>query len=232
MTPTVLLFDVDGTLVNAGGAGKRAMAAAFEAVCQAPEAVERLDLRGMTDSAIFRDALRAIGHRSDDGVIARLAERYLSLLPGEIARADRYEVLPGVPGLLEALGGRPELVVGLGTGNLERGARIKLEHGRIDHHFAFGGFGSDHEDRAELIRIGAARGAAALGVAATACRVVVVGDTPKDVAAARAIGAESLGVGTSNWTAAALYDAGATWAFADLAAPGAVHALLNGQGVA
>jgi phosphoglycolate phosphatase-like HAD superfamily hydrolase len=225
MTPTVLLFDVDGTLVNAGGAGKRAMAAAFEAVCQAPEAVERLDLRGMTDSAIFRDALRAIGHRSDDGVIARLAERYLSLLPGEIARADRYEVLPGVPGLLEALGGRPELVVGLGTGNLERGARIKLEHGGIDHHFPFGGFGSDHEAREEILRIGAERGAARLGVPLARCRVVVIGDTPRDVEAGLRIGGEVVGVGTGGYPPPRLIELGARYAFPDLSAPGVAAAL-------
>jgi phosphoglycolate phosphatase-like HAD superfamily hydrolase len=221
----VLLFDVDGTLVNAGGAGRRALAAAFAAVCQAPEAVERLDLRGMTDSAIFRDALRAIGHPADDGVLGRLAESYLSLLPAEIARADRYEVLPGVVGLLEALGGKPGFGIGLGTGNLERGARIKLERGRIDHHFAFGGFGSDHEARKEILRIGAERGAARLGVALTRCRVVVIGDTPRDVEAGLGIGGEVVGVGTGGYQPQKLIELGATYAFPDLSAPGVAAAL-------
>ena len=225
MTPTVLLFDVDGTLVNAGGAGKRAMAAAFGAVCQAPEAVDRLDLRGMTDSAIFRDALRAIGHPSDDGVLSRLAESYLSLLPGEIARAEQYQVLPGVVGLLETLGGRPALGIGLGTGNLERGARIKLERGGIDHHFAFGGFGSDHEAREEILRIGAVRGAAYLGVPLARCRVVVIGDTPRDVAAGLGIGGEVVGVGTGGYPPPKLIELGASYGFPDLSAPGVAAAL-------
>jgi phosphoglycolate phosphatase len=95
------------------------------------------------------------------------------------------------------------------------------------HRFAFGGFGDDHEDRAALIRRGAERGAAALGVALQAARVVIIGDTPKDVAAAQAMGAQSIGVGTGGFTAQQLRDAGATFAFDHLAADGAIAALLD-----
>jgi phosphoglycolate phosphatase-like HAD superfamily hydrolase len=94
--------------------------------------------------------------------------------------------------------------------------------------FAFGGFGCDAEARVELIRIGAERGAAALGVAVSACRVVVIGDTPKDVAAALGIGAEAVGVGTGRFTPDELRASGARLAFGDLSEPGAIDALLTG----
>jgi phosphoglycolate phosphatase-like HAD superfamily hydrolase len=116
---------------------------------------------------------------------------------------------------------------GLGTGNIVEGARLKLEHVGLYHHFDFGGFGSDHELRVELIRLAAERGAQQLGRKRDACRVVVIGDTPKDVDAARAIGAESLGVGTGSFSAESLRQHGATYAFADLNEAGALSALLG-----
>jgi len=97
----------------------------------------------------------------------------------------------------------------------------------IYHHFPFGGFGCDAEDRPALIRRGAERGAERLGVPLEECRVVIIGDTPKDVAAAQALGADSVGVGTASFTPAQLRAAGATHAFADLAAPGAREAVLG-----
>src|SRR5262249_15158691 len=118
--------------------------------------------------------------------------------------------------------------VGLGTGNLREGARLKLSRVGLLGRFAFGGFGSDHESRPELLRIGAERGAAALEAPVGECGVVVIGDTPKDVSAALAIGAECLAVATGSFDAAALAAAGATWTFRDLAEEGALDALLDG----
>jgi phosphoglycolate phosphatase-like HAD superfamily hydrolase len=118
--------------------------------------------------------------------------------------------------------------MGLGTGNLRDGAQLKLARAGIDHHFAFGGFGCDHEDRPTLVRIGAERGAARLGVTLAACRVVVIGDTPHDVAAARALGAESLAVGTGGVAATELVAAGATRVVPDLAAAGVLPMLVGG----
>ncbi len=236
MRPTVLLFDVDGTLITTAGAGRRAIERAFAVHYKRSDTFRDINFGGMTDRAIVRAGLGVVGESTSgpgvEATIDTILATYLPILAEEVGRATTIRLHAGIGAALDAAAARSDVALGLGTGNVREGARVKLEHVGVFERFAFGGFGSDHEDRAELIRIGAARGAAALGVAATACRVVVVGDTPKDVAAARAIGAESLGVGTSNWTAAALQDAGATWAFADLAAPGAVHALLNGQGVA
>jgi len=122
--------------------------------------------------------------------------------------------------------------VGLGTGNIREGARVKLERVRLYQHFDFGGFGDDHELRPELIRVGAERGARALGLPLGAVRVVVIGDTPKDVAAALAIGAEAIGVGTGSFRPQALLQAGATHAFDTLEHPGALEAVLGTSGPA
>ncbi len=227
MRATVLLFDIDGTLITTGGAGRRAMERAFAELHGRSDAVSfRLD--GMTDRGIVRAALANIGVESDERAIDALLEHYLACLREEVRLVPdaRYRVHAGMReaiGAARAEGG----AIGLGTGNIRAGARIKRERGELDATFGFGGFGCDAEPRAELIRIGAERGAAVLGMPLASCRVVVIGDTPKDVAAAREIGAECIGVGTGRYSPKALLESGASWAFADLSAPGALDALLE-----
>jgi phosphoglycolate phosphatase-like HAD superfamily hydrolase len=183
---------------------------------------------GMTDRSITRLGLEAIGVEPTDELIELLLRGYVEELRAELrlSTPDTYRVHAGVTEVLTACA-RPHVALGLGTGNILEGARLKLEHVGLYHHFGFGGFGSDHELRVELIRIGAERGAQKLGKPLADCRVVVIGDTPKDVDAARGIGAESIGVGTAGFTAAALLAHGATYAFDDLTAPGALAALLG-----
>ncbi len=138
---------------------------------------------------------------------------YLAILAEELV-ASRAVVHAGIEAALDAavIAGA---AVGLGTGNVRAGARLKLARVGLHERFAFGGFGCDHEARDALLRVGAERGASALGAPLDACRVVVVGDTPKDVAAARAIGAECLAVATGSFSTDALAACGATWAFRD-----------------
>jgi len=225
--PTVLLFDIDGTLVTTGGAGRRAMERAFEAKTGLRSATE-FPFAGMTDRAIVRSGLRAASHPDDEPHIDELIDTYLGYLEEEVARATVYEVYPGVVTAVKRALDAEATAVGLGTGNVRRGARIKL--GRVDlaDSFAFGGFGCDDEDRATLLRIGAERGAMQLGEELAHCRVVVIGDTPRDVAAALAIGAECVGVGTGGVEPDELRELGATAAFATLDDPGALAALLVG----
>jgi phosphoglycolate phosphatase-like HAD superfamily hydrolase len=231
MCPTILLFDVDGTLVTTAGAGRRAMERAFAARFGRPHALRDVVLHGMTDRAIVRAGLAAVGApvvgSAAEATIDDVLTAYVELLADEVARADGLRLQPGITAALDAAAGCPGVGIGLGTGNIREGARLKLERVGIFDRFAFGGFGCDHEDRAELLRLGVARGARALGVAQGDCRVVVVGDTPRDVAAARAIGAECLAVATSRFDAEGLRRAGATYAFEDLAAAGALAALLG-----
>jgi phosphoglycolate phosphatase-like HAD superfamily hydrolase len=228
--PTVLLFDVDGTLVTTGGAGRRAIERAFEALHGRRDATHSFPFDGMTDRGIVRQALVAIGQEVTDARIDQLLAHYLECLQEEIALAEaqRYRVHPGMREAVAA-GLAAGMAVGLGTGNVERGARLKLQRVGLSEQFSFGGFGDDHELRPELIRAGAQRGAARLGVALAQARVVVIGDTPRDIDAAVAIGAECIGVGTGHWTVEQLKAHGATWAFADLTDPAALDALLVGR---
>ena len=225
MTPAILLFDIDGTLLHAGGAGRRAVARVFGERFARREVFDDVRFHGMTDRAIVRGGLARAGLAADEAAIDAVCAAYLAALADEVPHSAGFRIMPGAAALLEALAGRAGLAVGLGTGNLREGARIKLEHARLSHHFAFGGFGCDAEDRAALLRIGAERGARHLGADLGDCRTIVIGDTPKDVAAAQAIGAESLTVETSGFAAAELRAAGATWAFPDLAAEGVLAAL-------
>jgi phosphoglycolate phosphatase-like HAD superfamily hydrolase len=219
-----MLFDVDGTLLTCGGAGRRAMEAAFR------ETVGRDDVCGFsfggsTDRSIARRGLTAAGLEPGEAAIDAFLGCYLRHLPEALAQSERYAVLQGVVELLDALEGRERLAVGLGTGNVEQGARAKLRRGGLDARFAFGGFGCDHEERPRLIAAGAARGAARLGYAVEHCRVIVIGDTTRDVAAALAIGAECVAVATGSHEATALREAGATAVFDDLRDSGVRAAL-------
>src|SRR5262249_56415312 len=140
----------------------------------------------------------------------------LELGGDERAGGGVFRVGRGVGALRGTLATRRGAAGGLGTGNPREGARRKLERAGLDGHFRFGGFGSDHEDRAELLRIGAGRGATWLGYPPGACRTIVIGDTPHDVAAARAIGADSLGVATGGCRVEALRAAAPTWGVSGL----------------
>ena len=136
-------------------------------------------------------------------------------------------MLAGVQEVVARLAGLDGLALGLGTGNVEPGARAKLRPSGLDRSFGFGGYGSDAEDRAELLEIGARRGAGVLGTARERCRVVVVGDTPRDVTAAHEIGAECIAVATGGFDEAELSAAGASRALSSLDAPDALTAILG-----
>jgi phosphoglycolate phosphatase-like HAD superfamily hydrolase len=227
--PTVLLFDVDGTLVTTGGAGRRALERVFELLYRRDDACRHFRFDGMTDRAIVRAGLRAIGRPETEEEIDFVLARYVDVLEQEVRKIGdgRYRIHRGMIEALDAAAARAHMAIGLGTGNIREGARVKLQRVGIYERFRFGGFGCDHEDRAELIRVGARRGAEQLGVSLEECRVAVIGDTPKDVAAAAAVGAEAIGVGTGNFHPDALLACGARYAFADLSDPRALPALLG-----
>jgi phosphoglycolate phosphatase-like HAD superfamily hydrolase len=211
VTPTVLLFDIDGTLVSTGGAGRRAIELAFERAHGRADACAAIRFDGMTDRAIIRLGLQAIGVEDSEAAIDAVIAAYVRALDEQVRSAPdaSYRVHDGMREAV-ALAGSHGVALGLGTGNVREGARLKLERVGLFAPFAFGGFGDDHELRPELIRIGAERGAAALGVPREAARVVIIGDTPKDVQAAIAIGAHSVAVATGAFTVAQLEASGAT----------------------
>jgi beta-phosphoglucomutase-like phosphatase (HAD superfamily) len=221
--PTILLFDIDGTLVTTDGVGRRAIEKAF-AQRHGRHDVVSFSFSGMTDKAIVRDGLLALGKRfaSDVALQAEMDATlafYLRVLEQEAATHGGIRIHEGIVRALDLAEGRPGVAVGLGTGNVREGARIKLGHAGIYHRFSFGGFGDDSISRPEILAAGARRGATQLGLPLAACRVVVVGDTPKDIAAAKAIGAACVAVATGMHSVVELEALSPTLACENLADP-------------
>jgi len=217
---TVFLFDIDGTLVHAGGAGRRALESAMErhlgATVRPAEAwLAGMKLDGMTDRLIVREAMVAAGHAFEEALCDRILDTYADRLEREI-EGPGYEVLPGVEALLAALAGRA-VTVGLCTGNILRGARIKLSRGGLDRHFGFGegdvnGFAHDGEARERIVEAALRRASARLGRRVDPREALVIGDTPRDVTAARAAGCPVLAVATGRFGVEALRAEGADFA--------------------
>ena len=200
MTPTVVLFDIDGTLISTNGAGRRALERCFQELFDAMDVFAEISFAGMTDFAILRRGLEVVGRLELLDEPDTIINHYLKVLADELRRTSGIQSNPGVEELLDRLGTRPDLAIGLGTGNLEAGARLKLEHVDLIHRFEFGGFGSDHEQRDQLLRAGALRGADRLQHPIENCRLVVIGDTPKDIDAGHANQAITVAVATGPYS--------------------------------
>jgi phosphoglycolate phosphatase len=229
--PRLLLFDIDGTLMQAGGTGRRAFEAVLAQHGALPKVLAELRFAGMTDRAIMRSALELSGLPADAATVSTLLSEYVNELRAELDAGGRQEcrACPGARELLIRLQARAEIALGLGTGNVQPGALLKLRAVGLERFFTFGGFGSDHDDRAEVLRIGVTRGTRALGDHLNGARVIVIGDTPRDVAAARAIGAECLAVATGPFDVHTLSDAGATWVVPTLTEPRALQVLVDDE---
>lgn len=196
-TPSVLLFDVDATLLLTGHAGTRAVNQAFQHLYGLAEAMEGVRPDGKTDPLIFREILEGkLGRLSPEREIPRIAAVYLEYLRDEVERSPGFRVLAGARELLEALSRQEGFLLGLATGNLEEGAWIKLKRAGLDRYFDFGGFGSDAEDRTEVIRAALRRAEHKLGRPVRPESVFVIGDTPRDILHAREAGVRSVAVAT------------------------------------
>jgi len=225
---TVLLFDIDGTLVLTGGAGGRAMTRAFEDLYGIPNGFEGIPFNGRTDSWIVSRA--AAAHAIDDAALARFKPRYLDYLAEELHRpGPRKGVMPGINPLLDALAQRDDVFVALLTGNYELGARLKLEHFDLWRYFACGAFGDTTHDRNGLLSEALARVAACGGPQAAPADAVIIGDTPLDVAVAVTGGARSIAVATGSHTTDELRASGADVVFQDLSNLEAVLAAFEGR---
>jgi phosphoglycolate phosphatase len=216
----LLLFDIDQTLVNTGGAGLRALDRACFKLFALEKAMDGISPHGKTDPAIAREILRVrLGLAADSVVPALISstlEAYTGFLEEEVQTSPAYRVLPGIAAMLDEMLPRRDVMLGLATGNIEPGARIKLERGNLNRYFTFGGFGSDSEDRAELVRRGAEKAADKNGARIAPSNVFVIGDTPLDIEAGRSAGFNTVGVATGSYSVHQLLDSGATIAVADL----------------
>ena len=191
----VCLFDIDGTLISSGGAGKAALEAALASEFGISKLIGKLELSGRTDRAISRDlfALHTIEETPRNW--QRLLDAYLAHLPACLT-ATAGRVLPGIAALLDQLHVRDDVLVGLLTGNVRSGARVKLGHFGLFDYFTVGGFGDHHFDRDDVAREALAEVQRHLDGRACPERIWVVGDTPLDVRCARSIGARAVAVCT------------------------------------
>ena len=200
METTLLLFDIDGTLLTTGGCGERALRSAVRDFFGTEDDLRDIEIAGRTDTGIARQLLRKYRHEEDRAL--EVLEHYLRHLPVLLPQIPG-RLLPGVVELLEALKERSDVVLALLTGNLQRGAEYKLSHYGVWHYFGFGAFADDHHDRNQLGQV-AIRRAQERGHDVRPERVFVIGDTPHDVACARACGARAVGVATGGSTYEAL----------------------------
>lgn len=174
---------------------------------------------GETDPVVGRQTFAGLFGRSPEPAeMARLMETRLRHMAAAVAESSGYRVLPGVRPALERLAA-DGFLLGLTTGNVEAAALEKLRRGGLERFFTFGGYGSDSPDRGVLTRLAVQRAEAILGLDVDNARVLVVGDTPRDVAAARAAGATSVGVATGRYSAAELLEAGADHVLGTLQEP-------------
>lgn len=199
----LVLFDIDGTLILSGGAGMRAFYRAMRQAFDIAVDSEVIRPDGKTDPLIAKEILAYFGqqNRWNDESQDALFAAYLRCLDEEMRRAREkgsIRVLPGVAKLLERLVAMPDFALGLVTGNLEQGARIKLQNAGLDHYFRYGAYGSDSEDRTTLIRLGIERGRQ-LVAPAVIDGVFVIGDTPLDVIHGHAAGACVIAVASAKY---------------------------------
>ncbi len=190
----ILFFDIDGTLINTGGSGLESLRLAFAEVFGCPPP-DNIPTAGRTDRGIARDLFRGRRVADSDENWTRFRVAYLRHLCQQLPLRPGW-VLPGVVHLLEGLAARRDVSLGLLTGNVAEGARLKLEHYGLVHHFAFGGYGERSGERNAVAEDALAAAHQALNGAVRADRVWVIGDTPLDVQCARHIGAHALAVAT------------------------------------
>lgn len=212
----LILWDIDGTLIRTNRAGIAALVRAFAAIHRREPDMTNVEVAGRTDRFIIRRMLEEHGIDPTPENIHAVLEGYLQLLQSEIqARPGR--VLPGILELLETLHHRTDIVQGLLTGNVQRGARIKLEHFRVWHYFEFGAFGDDSALRNDLGPHAVRRAKERHAVEFPPENVFVIGDTPHDIECGKVIGARTIGVATGGYTVEQLAAHQPTAVFTDFA---------------
>ncbi len=210
----LILWDIDGTIIRTNRSGIIALVRAFAQLHGREPDPAKVDVAGRTDRWIIARMLEAEGMTATPEAIHSILEGYLALLAGELA-ARPGRVLPGIHELLETLHARTDFVQALLTGNVERGARIKLEHFRVGHYFQFGAFGDDSPSRNDLGPHALRRARERHAQDFAPERTFVIGDTPHDIECGKVIGARTIAVATGGYTRAELLAHAPTAVFDD-----------------
>jgi phosphoglycolate phosphatase len=216
MADSLILWDIDGTLVSMDRAGERALLLAIKELYQRDLGLELpIDLRGRTDTSIARDLLAHLGIPGNPEEEARLRQAYLSHMPRTMP-AGNARILAGIREALDAIRAHPEIHQALLTGNLKEGAKLKLSFMGLWDYFEFGAFADDSHLRDELGPFALARAKEKLGIDFAPERVWIIGDTPHDVACGKAIGAKTIAVATGAFSVEQLSALNPTHTFKDL----------------
>jgi phosphoglycolate phosphatase-like HAD superfamily hydrolase len=217
----LILFDIDGTLLTSGGAGERALRRGFRERFGIDDDLAQVEIAGRTDSGIARRMLAAHDLPETPENLTAFFDGYLHYLAEELPLSTGA-LLPGIVALLEALKARPDIVLALLTGNLERGAELKLTHYGVWHFFEFGAYADDHHDRDQLGHFARTRASEKHGMEFPPERIFVLGDTPHDISCARAIGAKAIAIATGKFSRVELGKLAPDFLFDDLADAGKV----------
>lgn len=210
----LLLWDIDGTLISTGAAGHRAIARATAERFEGG-GLDGVEIAGRTDIGIAHQILKKYNAPVTDESVRSLLDLYVELLSDELPRG-KGRVLPGVLELLQHAEKAPDTTLGLLTGNLERGAKLKLEQYQLWHFFAFGAFADDHHNRNELGAFALSRALEATGANFAGPQVDVIGDTGHDINCGKAIGARTIAVATGPWSREQLAEHRPDFLFDDL----------------
>lgn len=224
-----ILFDIDGTLIDSGGSGMRALDSAFEEMFSVKNAFRSVSLAGKTDPQILKEGLRLHGITSVNGVEQEFYAMYVKHLKNNVdAGSGHGHVKKGIIEALDAVAASGRYVTGLLTGNIEEGARIKLEHFGLASYFSLGAYGSDDEDRNRLLPLAVDKLYRTTNRKVGFSDCVVIGDTPRDVECSKPYGAMAIAVATGPYSSGVLRDAGADYVFEDLSDTAGFMSVLNG----
>jgi len=225
----IILFDIDGTLLKAGSIVKKSMGDALEEVFSTRGGIADASFIGATDLGVVHDLMGQEGFTEEEinRRFPKLIQTYGRIVREKLSTWDNFKLCPGVPGILDELKARRALL-GLVTGNCQVGAAVKLDRGKLSGYFSFGAFGDETTDRARMCEFAHKRGEAHARERIPKARVILVGDSPNDITAAKAYGIRMLAV-SSGWIGAEeLSNYNPDWLYPDLSATDEIAKLLLG----